>query len=373
MKTITTLHREAMSLADLAVIARTNGDSAQAIDLSLQAFQKESEAASLVAGDISLEPTRSVLHRSAASLALECGEVREAERLIAVGLAGNPPDEIAEELRDLLEDVYFKRHLMLRGVTLQDDEFQLSLEGNSVGFGIAPSDIFVERVQTIETMLYRTAERHLKRPFRESGRRRRKLAEDFELYVSVPRAASFAVTFKVGKSDQMSLPGLDFGREVINDFLECIDLLSNGEVQKLEEKIPDESYFRNFVGLAQKIAPDGDEVRTVGFTTLEGGKEKRVAMSRSFKKTPTTKKLASSADEQQFMEVKGNLLAADARKQKDGSIEIIDDDGKSHHIRVPRGMMGDIVRPMFEERVVVRGLRKKSQVILDSIELDKDA
>jgi len=54
-----------------------------------------------------LEPTRSVLHRSAATLALECGALCDPERLIAVALSGDPPAEIAEELRDLLEPVYF--------------------------------------------------------------------------------------------------------------------------------------------------------------------------------------------------------------------------------------------------------------------------
>jgi hypothetical protein len=73
----------------------------------LQAFDRERQAADRVAGDVSLEPTRSVLHRSAASLALECGALREAERLIATALSGDPPEEIAEELRDLLEQVYF--------------------------------------------------------------------------------------------------------------------------------------------------------------------------------------------------------------------------------------------------------------------------
>jgi hypothetical protein len=55
-----------------------------------------------VADQFNLEPTRSVLHRSAAALALECSELREAERLIGRALAGNPPEEIANELRDLL-------------------------------------------------------------------------------------------------------------------------------------------------------------------------------------------------------------------------------------------------------------------------------
>ncbi|MCL4203791.1 MAG: hypothetical protein KJ000_14920 [Pirellulaceae bacterium] len=56
---------------------------------------------------------RSVLHRSAASLALNCEEYRLAEKLLAVGLAGDPPPEIAEEMRDLLEQIYARRELLV--------------------------------------------------------------------------------------------------------------------------------------------------------------------------------------------------------------------------------------------------------------------
>ena len=60
-----------------------------------------------------LEPTRSVLHRSAATLAVECSELREAEKLIGRALAGNPPDDIANELRDLLlEKIYSRRQVI---------------------------------------------------------------------------------------------------------------------------------------------------------------------------------------------------------------------------------------------------------------------
>jgi hypothetical protein len=101
------LHHEAMRLADEAELARRHGDASRAQERLHQAFDCERQAADLVAGDHSLEPTRSVLHRSAAALALECGALREAERLIAAALSGDPPAEIAEELRDLLEKVYF--------------------------------------------------------------------------------------------------------------------------------------------------------------------------------------------------------------------------------------------------------------------------
>jgi hypothetical protein len=50
-----------------------------------------------------------VLHRSAASLAVECLQLREAERLIGRALAGNPSPDIADELRDLLLDAVYSQ------------------------------------------------------------------------------------------------------------------------------------------------------------------------------------------------------------------------------------------------------------------------
>jgi len=52
-----------------------------------------------------IEPTRSILHRSAATLAVQCGEYEAAQRLIYRALAGNPPSDIEAELKDLLGKV----------------------------------------------------------------------------------------------------------------------------------------------------------------------------------------------------------------------------------------------------------------------------
>jgi hypothetical protein len=109
MNQIKDLHHKAMRLADQADHLRRTGDQEAARARLRMALEYERQAAGLSAPDLSLEPTRSVLHRSAASLALECGEYREAERLIVVALAGSPPETIAEELRDLLQRVYFDR------------------------------------------------------------------------------------------------------------------------------------------------------------------------------------------------------------------------------------------------------------------------
>jgi hypothetical protein len=75
----------------------------------LSAFEQERSAANLVADQLDFEPTRSMLHRSAASLAVKCCQLREAERLIGRALAGNPPPDIADELRDLLLDAVYSQ------------------------------------------------------------------------------------------------------------------------------------------------------------------------------------------------------------------------------------------------------------------------
>jgi hypothetical protein len=110
MQNVETLHQEAMELVDQAVLARQRNDAQAILAFFRAAFSKECAAADLVANQLDLEPTRAVLHRSAAVLALECSELREAERLIGRALAGNPPDDIANELHDLLlEEIYSQR------------------------------------------------------------------------------------------------------------------------------------------------------------------------------------------------------------------------------------------------------------------------
>jgi hypothetical protein len=105
------LHREAMDLAEMASVAKLKGDPENAENLLREAYKKESDSAKMLVDDYDFEPTRSILFRSAASLAMECNDFRGAERLIAFGLSGNPPEEIADELRDLLDKLNIRRHL----------------------------------------------------------------------------------------------------------------------------------------------------------------------------------------------------------------------------------------------------------------------
>ncbi|GBE94080.1 hypothetical protein [Nostoc cycadae] len=116
MNQIQDLHKQAMDFAEMAQVAKLKGDSVLALQLSKQAFEKERLAAELIVSNLEAEPTCSVLHRSAATLAIDCGEMAAAERLIAIALSGNPPQEIAEELKDLFVQINIDKYFARRGI-----------------------------------------------------------------------------------------------------------------------------------------------------------------------------------------------------------------------------------------------------------------
>lgn len=68
MSTTKELHRRAMEMFESALVARHDDNETLMLKFLTEALKFESAAADSVADDHSLEPTRSVLHRSAAAL-----------------------------------------------------------------------------------------------------------------------------------------------------------------------------------------------------------------------------------------------------------------------------------------------------------------
>lgn len=351
MSELADLHNAAMDLASLAEAARRSGDEQRAQALFRDALEYERQAALKVASNVNAEPTRSVLLRSAASLALDCNSPREAEQLIATALAGDPPDEIAEELRDLYETATFRRHLQVSGKELRPGEVQLSLSGDAVGFGVIDAEEYSTRIEAVENLLLRTAERRQKLKFRERGRPSKVVTKDFGMYLTVPRAASFAVTIKVGRPEkQKKLEGFGDESDTLSEFLDCMALFSDERIDELRERIGDNAYYRNFVSLAKKIAPDGQRIRTVGFTATEGEDCRRIAIQGR----PSEKWTRKAVQQRRVIQLIGTLTSAqkDPKRADRNLIGIRDEKGITRTVLVPKGMMNDIVRPHWDNRVM---------------------
>lgn len=372
MNALNDFHNKAMEFAELALTERAIDKRKESISLFEKALEHELAAiAELDKNNQIIEPTYSVLHRSAGTLALDCNQTRKAEQIVAKALAQNPPEEIAEELRDLLEQIHFKRHLELRGIELGEDEIQLSLSGQDVGFGVVTSDEFLGRVTDSSKLIQRIVERQNNKPFRESGPPEKSLTESYKLFLSTPRAASFSVTLKLGRPmGQPSLPGIPHHKTsetkaIIDEFMDLVELANNLKVSEIQERIPDPAYRRNFFSLAKKIAPDGERIRQVGYTTTRRGVERFVEITKPASELPIPTDTGNVVVPSKLLAtetatIQGRLLYADSTKSKSDKIKVIDEEGKTHNVKVPEGMMNDIVRPMWNLPIRIKGVRKKA-------------
>ena len=96
-------HDVAMLLASSSDRARLSGNTEQANSLARKALEKECEVADALASHENLEPSRSIIHLSAASLAVICEEIGIAKRLATQGLAGSPSRDVARQLKCILQ------------------------------------------------------------------------------------------------------------------------------------------------------------------------------------------------------------------------------------------------------------------------------
>jgi len=92
------LHLDAMAVAEIADRCKFN------LYLKINLFMAASELEHEAAKQTEEQPTRSVLFRSAASLAFEAGDYDRAQDLALVGRFKAPP-EIEQEIDDLLEKI----------------------------------------------------------------------------------------------------------------------------------------------------------------------------------------------------------------------------------------------------------------------------
>ena len=250
--------------------------------------------------------------------------------------------------------------MRVKGVTLSDNEIQISVAGRGVAHGMAREDDVNDRIATLKKLAIRTTERSKGVPFRRSGQPAKEIKDICESYLSVARAASFAVTMRLG---QTAMPNISpefpsLANALVDDIATNLSLANAGDLTSLQDRIKDPSYFENFVSLAKEFAPDGEDVNLVGITYMKDGKELPVQLTRQKRDyKPIIDEVHSICDvirgERSKAEIKtnqitGTLSAADSTAEK---LILLVDKAKIN-VSVPDGLT-DIVRKYFDETVTV--------------------
>ena len=354
------LHRIAMEYADEADLAKLLGERDEYLRLMKMAFEKEKAAADLMA-DVHVEPSRGVLHRSAATLGWLCGMYVGAEKLIYRALAGNPRSDTEWELKDLLGTV----NLAKEGIHLGEGQLQFSLHGSQIGYGKAAVEELTSRAPSIATMLRISANSALQNAPDAVSRKKLEIG-DIPVFIEGLAAGSCIVKLRLGEPIQESLPG--FGRfdDAIKPFFENMNLLEQGETYELEKKIDDPKQYRDFIKASIEFAPDGEKISTVKLQSVIDEHLKVISLNTTQSsleglQLPHIPSVESRLEVTEQAIVKtGVLRVGNALDNEDKTLcTLATDDEGNWHIEGAEDLKDEIVRQYFKRRIVVHGKRMK--------------
>lgn len=347
-------HAESERLAIDAELASRTRNTHHSLLLYKQAADAERKALDQL--DASKVRTRGITAVSAVALWFKAGEYALAEQLAHSTLADPLIPEFArEELRNLVQAIWTESSKRNAGVEFVPGQVMVSVKGGEVVTGGAPLDLIVAKVQTIQSMFYRTIE-FLNGATHRRGPPPKELQDSCRpwLFQSAPGSYQFSVAIQ--KPIQQ-----DFFREevvperIAQHFLEIVGASSAEDTAGLEHLVPDESYRTTFLKLARNLAPTGKsfdrielrasgEARPVGLDVVA-----RTNINQQLRQKPSQ----PNADEVGPEELRGTLRAV--HLDKDWLDVVVE--GTSMHIEGLQDTVDDVIGPMVNRSVVVRAIR----------------
>lgn len=358
-------HSQAMDIAEEAFrLSRTDHDAAKS--LFVQAYLIERRIADAIPAEDENEPSRSIMYRSAASLALNGGLLREAEVMACQGLVGNPPEEIATELREVFEQSNFERHLDASGIDLRGNELLLTFLGNEVGAGYIKASELTDRLDIFTDITRREVERLSKRPFQSAGRPA-KVVNMYAPYLGASMTGSYKIIMQLGKNEEESLFSgyFPFQESIIDNIIDGFTLINDNQIDELRARYSDvdQEYFDFFTSSAKSFAPDGHRIKAIGFTRRQDGVDEHFMFRRDQSNIslatiePITDEfdLSLASGKTSLIVVEGVLdLAKSRNKQK--FIEVMSaKQTKPFKFQISEGKLAAIVRDNYESLVKVTG------------------
>ena len=150
-------HMASERLASQAQIALGEGRRREAVHLYVRAA--DAESAALASLDVSKTRTLGISAVSAASLYFKAAEFVRAEQMAFQWLGhASLPAFAADQLRNLLQSIWSEQIRERAGTPFAPGQVLISVKGGEVVEGGAPLDLIVEKVQTVQSLFYRTAE-----------------------------------------------------------------------------------------------------------------------------------------------------------------------------------------------------------------------
>ena len=285
MTSVSELHLQAMNLVDQAMVERRDGKEETAANLFTQAT--ELELAALEAMQERVQPSYSILQRSAASMAMNANRLDQAEEIINQALSQDPHPAIAEEMRAVLDQVKFRKQLAERSSRLDRSNLQLDLlPGESSKTANANFPEVSKRLNCLEYLVTRTLQRirgmaYKQRPSERLPQLPSPQMEPTNGHIHRPVHMGFEKNVTT-LSGYIRVPHSAATSEVIYEVIAAMDTLNRSGLVGLRNRITDIQYLGHFLFFARRIAPDGQLIREVGLSSnAEIGRSVIITRTRS--------------------------------------------------------------------------------------------
>src|SRR3990172_3968021 len=221
------LHSESERLAIEAQLALNARAVSRATELYKRAAELEQKALDQL--DVSKTRTRGITAVSAVALWFKAGEYVFAERLAHSMLADTlVPDFAREDLRDLVQAIWTESAKQKASVSFVPGQVMVSVKGGQVVTGGAPLDLIVDKVQTIQSLFYRTVEFLKGDSHRRHGPPSKELQESCRpwLFQAAPGSYQFSVAIESPKQGDFIKKTIEPER-IAQHFLEIVTASSS--------------------------------------------------------------------------------------------------------------------------------------------------
>ncbi|MBO9664948.1 hypothetical protein [Dokdonella sp.] len=363
----TTFHAESEKLAIEAHLATKSREYERAYELYRRAAEAEYHALGLV--DPSKLRTRAVTAVSAVALWFKAQEYAAAEQLAHQMLADATVPEFARsDLRNLVQAIWTEASKKSAGVAFLPGQVAVSVRGGEVVTGGAPLDLIVEKVQTIQSLFYRTIEYLQGASHRRSGRPSREIQDACRpwLFQAAPGSYQFTVAIQTPAQPDFFKADVEPER-VATHFLDVVGASASDDAARMEVLVPDPTYRSTFLKLTRNLAPTGKsfdaiELRGAGDARpVSLGIEARVNIRKALKMEQAPSVLSASTVE----ELRGTLRAVHLDKDW---LDIMVDGVPTHVIGL-EDAVDDVIGPMVNKQIIVRVNRSAGKLFYVDIEL----
>lgn len=251
-------HAASERLAADAEIAMLRGEVTEAWALYSQAAKLE--ALALDDLDASKIRTASITAVSAVALHYKASELKSAEALAHRCLAGTAVEPFAvDELRGMLQAIWGEEVRRGSSMRFAPGEVLISVSGGTVVTGGAPLDLIVDKVQTLQSLFYRTAEWLQSLPHRARGPASAEIQAAYTPWLFQASPGSYQFSLVLEDQAQLSL----FGREgppaavVASEFLRIVEASAESPGMELPKVVTNPEYRSTILKLTRNLTPAG--------------------------------------------------------------------------------------------------------------------